>query len=98
MRAAEASVVHTLSQEQRCFLLPPQTLNPKPFLPFPSADTGAELWARTFQGDSPITSNEVGCNHTTGYVGITSTPVIDLASQRIYIVPYSREGGQYIYR
>lgn len=64
----------------------------------PCADSGAQLWARTFLGDSPITSAEVGCNRTTGYLGITSTPVIDLALQRMYIVPYSKSGGKYMYR
>src|SRR6266581_2613540 len=57
----------------------------------------AQLWSVNL-GD-PVPAGEVDCqNNISPFVGITSTPVINLQQSTIYIVAKSRELGHFSYR
>ena len=66
------------------------------------ADTGALLWHVTALGSGETASDNRGCGQVTPKIGITSTPVIDLASGphgTIYLVAMSKDGsGNYYQR
>jgi len=60
--------------------------------------TGAQLWEKNFLISTnptktirPISSSDNGCSGTGNEIGITSTPVIDLSSNEIYIVAATKE-------
>ena len=62
------------------------------------ANTGKLLWQKNFLIPTnptktilPISSDDTGCNGTGNEIGITSTPVIDLTSNEIYIVAATKE-------
>src|SRR5271166_4112402 len=62
------------------------------------ANTGEQLWEKNFLISTnpaktilPISSSDNGCNGTGNEIGITSTPVIDLTSNEIYIVAATKE-------
>jgi outer membrane protein assembly factor BamB len=60
------------------------------------ADTFEQLWHVDL--GVPVPSDEVGCNdhkNLEPYVGITSTPAIDLGLNSIYVVAKSKAGGDY---
>lgn len=65
-------------------------------------NASAPLWTRNFGPSAPNTDfngNEcVPYNDIQVEVGITSTPVIDLATNTIYVVPMTKENGQYFHR
>ena len=52
------------------------------------SDTGAQLWYRTFlsAGVTPATSDDVGVTDIDPLIGITGTPVIDPATNVMYLV------------
>jgi outer membrane protein assembly factor BamB len=54
------------------------------------ADTGAELW-RTNLGPT-VSRSQQSCGNI-GTIGVTSTPVIDLASRTLYAVSFVNQGG-----
>jgi hypothetical protein len=54
------------------------------------ADTGAQLWTRSFvdpaRGVTPVPWTDTGCGNVAPEIGITSTPTIDHARDAIYVV------------
>ncbi len=63
------------------------------------AGSGAVLWKVSLLGAGETTSDDHGCSQITPEIGITSTPVIDRAHNRIYIVAMSKDGaGNYFQR
>ena len=70
------------------------------------ADSGAQLWSRDFSSGGefpvPVPNPDSGCAgkqvNIVGNLGITSTPVIDLATSTIYIVDFAcQRAGGYCY-
>jgi hypothetical protein len=62
------------------------------------ADTFAQLW-KSPQLGNPVLAKEVDCqNNISPLVGITSTPVISLTQNTIYVVAKSKDAGQYFHR
>jgi len=63
------------------------------------ADSGASLWQITTLGSGEKTSDNRGCSQVTPEIGVTSTPVIDLAAGphgTIYLVAMSKDStGKY---
>ena len=61
------------------------------------ANSGQKLWQKSFIGTignrliQPVTSGDVNCGDLIPEIGITSTPVIDLASNEIYLVAKTKE-------
>src|SRR5208283_3686140 len=62
------------------------------------AKNGQQLWRKNFliPGSSgktimPISSNDIGCYVLGNEIGITSTPVIDLTTNEIYVVAATKE-------
>jgi len=61
------------------------------------ANSGQQLWQKSFIGTFgdkrilPVSSNDVGCTDIVPEIGITSTPVIDVASNQIYLVAKTKE-------
>jgi hypothetical protein len=72
------------------------------------ADTGAALWSASMVDSlhgvtdtetAVNSSSQIGCSDLQPFVGITSTPVIDLASQTIYLEAKStNNAGTYFHR
>jgi len=67
------------------------------------AGNGAVYWKRSFISPPSVTtvpsgSAGVNCPSVNPEYGITSTPVIGVVSGTIYVVPQTRESGNYIYR
>lgn len=61
--------------------------------------TGALLWHSSILGPGEVPADSINCSDLTPENGITSTPVIDLSAQLIYVVGMSRtSSGQYLYR
>ncbi len=54
------------------------------------AATGAQLWQRDL--DPPANRSQLPCGNISPYVGITSTPAIDLASRTIYVAANTNDG------
>ncbi len=59
-----------------------------------------QLWHTNFlaNGSSTVTSGAVSCNDTTPEMGITGTPVIDPTTNTLYVVAFTNENGQLVYR
>ncbi len=67
------------------------------------ADTGAQLWMQSFltNGETAVPAGDVGCTQVSPYLGITSTPAIDLsfgAHGTIFFVTMSVKGSNYYQR
>ena len=58
------------------------------------------LWQTNYlvNGATSVTNTDVSCNDMLPYVGITGTPVIDPASNTMYVVVLTKENGNMIYR
>lgn len=60
------------------------------------------LWQVSFinpsQGVTTVSSTDVNCQNLIPEVGITSTPVMDTATDTIYLVVETKESGQYFQR
>ena len=59
------------------------------------------LWKTSFAHPPAVTavpSGDTGCGDLTPKIGITSTPVIDLASHTVYVVAKTKESGHYFQR
>src|SRR5262249_55150633 len=62
----------------------------------PSTDPySARVWHRNLNPWRPLVINQEICAETVGSVGITSTPVIDVANQTMYVVT-RRSGGRIV--
>jgi hypothetical protein len=65
------------------------------------ADTGAQLWFRTFlvNGATTLSTTDVGNTQDIHpEIGITGTPVIDPATNTMYVIVNTKEAGVLIYR
>jgi hypothetical protein len=60
----------------------------------------APLWQTSFltHGATSVPSTDISCNDMTPEIGITGTPVIDSSSNTMYLVAYTKENGNLIYR
>lgn len=58
------------------------------------------LWYTSFltNGATSVPSSYLSCNDMTPEVGITGTPVIDSASNTMYVVSYTLENSAFVYR
>ena len=64
-------------------------------------NTGANasaLWQVSLLGASETTSDTRSCGQVVPEIGITSTPVVDLATGTLYVVAMSKTGSQYFQR
>jgi outer membrane protein assembly factor BamB len=60
------------------------------------ADSGKQYWKRSMLPSGETTSDDRGCSQVSPEIGITSTPVIDLAAGShgtIFLVAMSKDGG-----
>jgi hypothetical protein len=62
------------------------------------AATGAILLQQNFGTPVPQSSLPGQCNNNSAVVGINSAPVIDLASNTLYVMVYTYENGTQVYR
>jgi PQQ-like domain len=60
----------------------------------------APLWQVSLlpSGATAVSSNVSGCGDLTPEIGITGTPVIDPATDTLFVVSYDTEGGNEVYR
>ena len=60
------------------------------------------LWQASFidpaNGITSISSTDTNCNNVVPEIGITSTPVIDPATNTLYVLAETKEHGQYFHR
>lgn len=64
-----------------------------------NAITG-QIWHTSFLTNGALTptNRDVACNDTIPEMGITGTPVIDLSTQTMYVVTFTKEQGEFIDR
>lgn len=62
------------------------------------ADNGTVLLKRNLGTPVPQSALPGGCNNNAPNIGINSTPVIDLTSDTLYLITYTMENGQQVYR
>ncbi len=63
------------------------------------ADTFQKLWMVSLLGPDETPSDNRGCGQVTPEIGVTSTPVIDLRAQLMYVVAMSKDSsGRYYQR
>ncbi|HLI69831.1 MAG TPA: hypothetical protein VKV19_08740 [Ktedonobacteraceae bacterium] len=65
-----------------------------------SNPTDGQLWRTSFlvNGATTPTPGDVSCTDTTPEMGITGTPVIDPETDTLYVVAFTNENGQLVYR
>ncbi|HEY0757160.1 MAG TPA: hypothetical protein VGD98_24615 [Ktedonobacteraceae bacterium] len=58
------------------------------------------IWHTSFLLNDALTptNRDVSCNDTIPEMGITGTPVIDARTETMYVVAFTRENGQFLYR
>jgi outer membrane protein assembly factor BamB len=67
------------------------------------ADSGVQYWSTSLllSGESPVSSNDVGCSVLPPEIGITATPVIDRSAGpngTIFVVAMSKNATNFFYR
>jgi hypothetical protein len=62
------------------------------------AATGAILQSRNLGAPVPMSSLPGSCSNNSAVVGITSSPVIDISTQTLYVMTYTMESGSQVYR
>jgi hypothetical protein len=62
------------------------------------ASSGAVLLTKNFGTPVPKSSLPGQCNNNSGNIGINSTPVIDPASNMMYVMTYTLENGEPVFR
>lgn len=69
---------------------------------FDADQTGSAspLWKTSFliNGATTVLPTDVQCGDLTPEMGITSTPVIDSSTNTLYVVAFTKESGQLVYR
>ncbi len=65
-----------------------------------ATSAGAPLWKTSLlpSGATAVPFSAVSCGDLQPVIGITSTPVIDPATNTMYVVAYDDEGGNLVYR
>jgi hypothetical protein len=65
-----------------------------------ATSAGAPLWKTSLlpSGATAVPFSAVSCGDLQPVIGITSTPVIDPATNAMYVVAYDDEGGNLVYR
>jgi hypothetical protein len=65
-----------------------------------ATSAGAPLWKTSLLpgGATAVPFSAVSCGDMQPIIGITGTPVIDTAANTMYVVAYSDEGGNLVYR
>jgi Malectin domain len=65
-----------------------------------ATSAGAPLWKISLlpSGATAVPNGLTSCADLTPIIGITSTPVIDASTNTMYVVAYSDEGGNLVYR
>ena len=62
------------------------------------AATGTIVQSRNLCTPVPMSSLPGACSTNSAVVGITSTPVIDVSTQTLYVMTYTMESGSQVYR
>ncbi|MEO7020237.1 MAG: hypothetical protein ABI234_08820 [Ktedonobacteraceae bacterium] len=60
----------------------------------------APIWQTSFLdgGATPISARDINCTNVTPILGVTSTPVIDSATNTLFLVSYATENNAFIYK